>query len=111
MNYLNIEKGLKVLFVIFFLLVFYFYSMTFFKDDVASIIINDEPFAISFDNEVVNENFISLFEDIENIQSASNKEILFKDLGVELSGIVSIKDQPDRGYIILNFLISKIKYC
>ena len=109
MNYLNIEKGLKVLFVIFFLLVFYFYSMTFFKDDVASIIINDEPFAISFDNEVVNENFISLFEDIENIQSASNKEILFKDLGVELSGIVSIKDQPDRGYIILNFLNKKVE--
>ena len=42
-------------------------------------------------------------DEVKNNQVYSEKEILFKDLGVELSGIVSLNNQPDRGYIILNF--------
>ena len=74
----------------------------------SSSIENENVFDISFENQIINNSFIGLFEDSLEIKSASQKEILFKDLGVELSGIVSIKNQPEKGYIILNFLNKKV---
>ncbi len=69
--------------------------------------LNEEKiFNISFDNQTISRNFITLFENTveENVPS---EEISFQDLGIELAGIVSINNQPNRGYIILNFINKK----
>ena len=84
----------------------YFFVSPYFMYSSSSIE-NESTFNISSENQILNNNFVSLFEDSIEVNSSSQKELLFKDLGVELVGIVSMKDFPERGYIILNFLDKK----
>ena len=74
----------------------------------SSSIENEDIFSISSENQTLNNSFVYLFEDSIEIDSSTQKELLFKDLGVELVGIVSMKDYPERGYVILNFLNKKV---
>ena len=69
---------------------------------------NEDVLDISFENQIINNSFDLLFNNSLAIESTPEKELLFKDLGAELSGIVSMKDQPEKGYIILNFLNKKV---
>ena len=84
----------------------YFFVSSYFMYSSSSIE-NESTFSISSENQILNNNFVSLFEDSIEVNSSSQKELLFKDLGVELVGIVSMKDFPERSYIILNFLDKK----
>ena len=85
----------------------YFFILSFNIHSPTSIE-NEDVLGISFENQIINSSFDLLFNNSLAIESAPQKEILFKDLGVELSGIVSMRSQPEKGYIILNFLNKKV---
>ncbi len=98
------DKVVKLIF--FFLLplsIFLFIKSTF-NNSTDYLLPDSDTFSITFNNEKINENFISLFEEVKNKKNEPEKEIVFRDLKVELAGIVSMKNMPDKGYIILNFL-------
>ncbi len=107
MNSLSQNTIYKLLNFTVFSLALYILFISFYNNS-SSVILNEDVLDISFENQIIDKKFIALFEDSQNIESSNQKEILFKDLGLELAGIVSMKDQPDRGYIILNFLDKKV---
>ncbi len=107
MNKLSFDKTFKIL--CYLIIPFALYSLIVsFNDNPLSAIHNERVIDISFDNQIIDGKFNNLFEDSAPSSSTAKKEILFEDLGVELAGIVSMKNQPDRGYIILNFLDKKV---
>lgn len=107
MNKLSYDKTFKIL--CYLIIPFALYSLIVsFDDNSVSTIHNEKVLGISFDNQIIDGKFNNLFEDSEPSPSIEKKEILLEDLGVELAGIVAMKNQPDRGYIILNFLDKKV---
>ena len=105
MNSISLDNIFKILFYVLIplsLILLYqsFYSLNQSKLD------EEKVFNISFDNQTINRNFVTLFENTIE-ENVSSEEISFQDLGIELAGIVSINKQPNRGYIILNFINKK----
>ncbi len=106
---LNNDKLPKLVFYLLTPLAVFFFLKSMFIDENIIIVANDISPSISFNNQNIDDGFIGLFEDLDDTKTYSEKKILFRDLGVELSGIVSLSDRPNGGYIILNFLEKKIE--
>ncbi|MFL2899961.1 MAG: hypothetical protein ACJZ41_05720 [Candidatus Pelagibacterales bacterium] len=102
---LQINNIIKILFYILIPLsiLFFYQSLT---HENQSEIKEGEIFNISFNNQTISIDFISLFNDKTEV-SEDASQISFQELGIELAGIVSINNQPNRGYIILNFTNKK----
>ena len=98
----SFDNTIKILFYVLIplSLVFFYQSFNFLNQ---SKIEEEKTFNISFDNQKIGKSFVYLFENTTT-ENVSSEEISFQDLGIELVGIVSINNQPYRGYIILNFI-------
>lgn len=105
MNFVTFDNIFKILFYILIPLsiIFLYQSFNSFNQTKLK---TEKIFNISFDNQSIESNFVSLFDNSVE-ENLSSEEISFKDLGIELAGIVSINSQPDRGYILLNFINKK----
>ena len=102
MNSISFDNILKILFYVLIPLSLVFLYQSFYSLNQSKL--NEEKvFNISFDNQTISRNFLTLFENTVE-ENVSSEEISFQDLGIELAGIVSINKQPNRGYIILNFI-------
>ena len=107
MSNMTFDNIFKILSYLIIPITLYFLIISF-NNNLTSNIQNEEVFDISFNNQVIDTKFNNLFDDNLESNSSVEKEILFKDLGVELAGIVSMKNKPDQGYIILNFINKKV---
>ena len=107
MSNMTFDNIFKILSYLIIPITLYFLIISF-NNNLTSNIQNEEVFDISFNNQVIDTKFNNLFDDNLESDSSVEKEILFKDLGVELAGIVSMKNKPDQGYIILNFINKKV---
>jgi hypothetical protein len=105
MNSFSFDNIFKILFYVLTPLSLIFLYQSFYSLNQSKL--NEEKvFNISFDNKTISRNFLTLFENAVE-ENVSSEEISFQDLGIELAGIVSINKQPNRGYIILNFINKK----
>lgn len=106
MNTYSFNTIYKISIYILIPLAFYWVILSF--NNKPQLAIQDEEiFNISFDNKIINHDFKALFED-SAFENLPEKEISFKDLGVELSGIVAVSNDPERGYILLNFINKEV---
>ena len=105
MNIISFDNIFKILFYVLIPLSLLFLYQSF-KSLNQSNLNEEKILNISFDNQSISRNFITLFENTIE-ENVSSEQISFQDLGIELAGIVSINNQPNRGYIILNFLNKK----
>ena len=82
-------------------LVLYFSLSSFLNASRYSI--DEEVPKISFSNHSINHEFELLFSNQADVVIVEDTTSLFEDLKIELVGIISVKEDPSKGHIILNF--------
>ena len=106
MNSFNFDNFYKYSSYFLLPLILYFAFNSIFASSVYSI--DEDVPKISFSNYSINEEFGLLFSNQANVVIVEDTTSLFEDLKIELVGIISVNEDPSKGYIILNFKDEKI---
>ncbi len=52
-------------------------------------------------NLIINDNFLSLIDDTKNLSLIQNADIFFENLGLKVVGIISVNDESNEGFVML----------